>query len=143
MLSKTCATQEPWKSLCHVSLLLALAAALSGCGKKAGPAPPPTFSVTGEVHHADGEPVAKGLVQFFPENGPSRNISAPIKDGKFTLVTAFANDALQGVPEGRYHVTVVPSFFQGAPVTVKLPDIYEIKPQENHFKLTLPKGTPK
>jgi hypothetical protein len=125
------------------AVLLALATVIGGCGKK-GPTPPPTFAVTGEVHYADGEPVAKGLVQFLPEKGAPGNISAPIKDGEFTLKTAFANEALSGTIEGRYHVSVVPHFdARGMPITVKLPNIYEVKPQDNHFVFTLPKGTPK
>jgi hypothetical protein len=136
--------QEALKRLRRAAWMLVLVAALCGCNKNAGPMPPATFAVTGEVRHADGQPVAKGLVKFLPESGPPRNISAPIKDGKFTLVTAFANEALSGTPEGRYRVTVVPGFdSHGMPISVKLPDAYEIKPQANHFVLTLPKGTPR
>jgi hypothetical protein len=121
--------------------LALLVAATTGCnGTPKGPPPPPTFSVTGEVRQADGQPVAKGLVQFLPEHGPSKNISAPIKDGTFTLVTAFGNQTLAGTEEGRYRVTIIPAFdAHGAPVVVKLPDVYEIKKQDNHFVFTLPK----
>ena len=77
--------------LCPIGTLFIFVAVIDGCARKAPP--PPTFAVTGEVRHTDGQPVAKGLVQFLPESGPSRNISAPIKDGKFTLVTSFGNEA--------------------------------------------------
>jgi hypothetical protein len=114
-----------------------------GCGTAShGPPPPATFSVTGEVRHADGQPVAKGVVQFFIEGGPPRNISAQIKDGKFNLVTAFGNQTLSGATEGRYRVTVISGFnAHGAPVESKLAEVFEIKPQDNHFVFTLPKGT--
>jgi hypothetical protein len=117
-------------------------AVIAGCGPAAhGPPAPATFTVTGEVRHADGQPVPKGLVQFFPESGAPRNISAPIKDGKFNLITAFGNETLSGATEGRYRVTVISGFnSHGAPVESKLADVYEIKPKDNHFVFTLPKG---
>jgi hypothetical protein len=115
---------------------------LCGCSHATKGLPPPqTFAVTGEVKLADGKPVAKGLVQFLPENGPSRNISAPIKDGKFTLGTAFGNQLLPGTTEGHYRVKIIPGFdSHGAPIEITLPNVYEIKPQDNQFVFTLPKG---
>jgi hypothetical protein len=124
-------------------LMIALVAAtIGGCGRAAkGPPPPQTFAVAGEVKLADGKPVAKGLVQFLPEKGPSRNISAPIKDGKFTLGTAFGNQLLPGTTEGRYRVKIIHGFdARGAPIEITLPNVYEIKPQDNQFVFTLPKG---
>ena len=123
--------------------LILVILATGGCGQKAkGPPPPSTFAVTGEVRRSDGQPVAKGVVQFLPESGPPRNISAPIKEGKFTLVTAFGNQALSGATEGRYHVTVISGFDpHSAPIITKFSNIYAIKPQDNHFVFTLPKGT--
>jgi hypothetical protein len=124
------------------SIVLWLAIVMGGgCGRAKGPLPPPTFSVSGEVRTADGQTVPAGLVQFFAESNPSLNISAPIKNGSFTLNTSFGNQLLSGTMEGRYRVTVIPSFdAHGAPVVFKLPDVYEIKPQENHLVLTLPKS---
>ena len=97
--------------------------------------------MTGEVRHADGQAVAKGVVQFIPESGPWRNISAGIKDGKFTLVTSFGNQVLSGATEGRYRVSIISGFdAHGAPIVNKLPNACEIKTQDNHFVFALPKG---
>ena len=82
--------------------------------------------------------MAKGLIQFLPESGPYRNISAPIKDGKFILVTAFGNEVLHGTMEGRYRVKIIPGFDpHGAPIEINLPDACEIKTQDNRFKFTV------
>ncbi len=126
-----------------IGAMLVLFGLAGGCGKPNGP-PPPTFSVTGEVRHADGQAVAKGVVQFIPESGPWRNISAGIKDGKFTLVTSFGNQVLSGATEGRYRVSIISGFdAHGAPIVNKLPNACEIKTQDNHFVFALPKGAPK
>jgi hypothetical protein len=113
---------------------------LGGCGRKVkGPPPPPTFSVTGEISDAGGKPLPGILIQFIAESNPSLNISAPIKDGKFKLKTSFGNQTVTGTMEGRYRVKVIPRFDGPVPVEVILPDICEIKAQENHFVLKLPR----
>ena len=88
--SKEQGTGSPMcRLLCALVVMLVFA---GGCGRRVkGPPPPPTFSVTGEISDASGQPLQGILIQFISESDPSLNISAPIKDGKFTLVTAFTN----------------------------------------------------
>jgi hypothetical protein len=64
---------------CLVSLLVLVAASL-GCGKQ----DPNRGQVTGAVE-VDGQPVAKGSIDFKPIDGNSATTSGDIIDGRYTV----------------------------------------------------------
>jgi hypothetical protein len=72
----------------------------SGCGTK-------YYPVSGEVVFSDGTPLRGGMVFFHPADAHIKtSAQGEIQsDGTFQLTTAVKGD---GVPEGRYRVTVTP-----------------------------------
>lgn len=96
------------KSPCWTLLLLA-GLLCCGCGRDAGPPPPPAYTVAGTLLYDDGSPVAKALVQFVLKSNPSLNISGvTADDGTFALKTSYGNHTLSGTIEGPCHVKIVP-----------------------------------
>jgi len=117
---------------------------VAGCGRgDTGPPPPPTYTVTGKVVYEDGQPVAKALVQFISEQQEARNMSAgTAEDGSFSLITSHGNAALSGAIAGPCRVQITPPFATSpatGPRTVTLPGPYHIRPEANHFLLTIPR----
>jgi hypothetical protein len=111
----------------------------NGSGQNASP-PPPTFSVTGEVRDEAGQPASKVLVRFVSERNPSLNTSAvTAADGTFTLTTSHGNQLLSGAVEGPCRVTLIPPFRVVAEMrTIRLPDLYQVTAETNHFVFRIP-----
>ncbi len=82
---------------------LALAVALSGCGK--GAEPPPLVEVKGKVLRASKQPVARVMVIFHPQQavGSASYRGGTGEDGSFAL----------RCPAGKYRVTVAPLPLKG------------------------------
>lgn len=91
-------------------LLLAVLAAVAGCGA-GGPA---VYPATGAVRFRGGKPVAAGLVEFAPADGGPSARAKLNPDGTFTLATGDR----AGAVAGRHRVAVVPmAVADGAPLT--------------------------
>ena len=82
-----------------LALFAVVAAAALGCGGAAydGPARIP---VSGTVNF-EGQPLTEGMIFFVPDGHEGRQSSAPIGNGKFTIV----EDA--GPNEGKYKVRII------------------------------------
>jgi hypothetical protein len=127
----------------------ALAALFLVAGCKGDKALPKTYAVTGKVVHADGTPVAGGLVHFKPQGDDAVTTSGMIgTDGSFTLSTLIDGQKVSGATEGPHTVTVLPPQEQDRGAArgrsaqpVELRDTFTVKADgENHFTITLPKG---
>jgi hypothetical protein len=107
-----------------------------GACQEVEPELPATYPVTGEVRYSDGKLLAQGVVQFHSEENSSLNVSAPIVDGRFALVTAFDRATRPGAIPGRYRVSVTPAF-DVVPQTIELHDRYEVlaRPTEVPIRL--------
>jgi hypothetical protein len=81
-----------WQRLCSLLALCAVAGIL-GCGKAAAPA------VHGKVT-LDGESVAMGSIQFFPQGNSRTKAAAAIEQGSYAIP---ATDKLQ---PGKYRVEI-------------------------------------
>jgi len=118
--------------------------ALSGCKGDSGPAPPPTFPVTGKVTFKDGTPLVNGAIGFTSAADQTLSIHASIKaDGTFDdTFTVLGKQRVKGAPEGELDVRIFPP--QGADqssyeVSV-VPTKITVKAGEtNHFEFIVQK----
>ena len=70
---------------------------------------PQTQEMRGYVSFKDGKPVTGGVIEFRNLRDPSlRAVGNIERDGSFELKTLAADQRLQGIPPGRYEVTVAP-----------------------------------
>lgn len=93
-----------------ISLLVILAFGVFGCSR-------PKDVVSGSVN-VNGQPVARGFVTFFPQEGTSATRGGEVKDGLYTI---------SNVPPGKWRalVTEVPDIEavqpDGGPPVLKIP----------------------
>jgi|SRR5215831_15610996 len=97
----------PWRRLCRLGILSALAGGaflLPACGKGSRRA---VYPVHGYVFDANNKPASGALVVFHPLEGDAGDRDKPrafvAEDGSFALTTYEKED---GAPEGEYVVTI-------------------------------------
>jgi hypothetical protein len=74
---------------------------ITGCGSDDGLGK--RYSVSGTVKYK-GDPLAKGQINFLPQDGKGRGASGPIDNGNYTLST---NGDRDGALPGKYSVTIL------------------------------------
>jgi hypothetical protein len=127
---------------CRNGLPVLVLAALAGCAVS-GPEPPPTYPVSGTVYWKKGEPVRGGTIEFkmIPPSAIYTTNTEIRQDGTFTLRTLAGNKKIDGAPEGKYQVTVIPASDDQTKIRqFELPDTYTVKADgENKFVISLDK----
>src|SRR5262245_41382839 len=123
----------------RLSLVVAagLVFSLAGC-PPAGPTPPKTFAVGGQVLYKDGKLFAGGLIEFLAQGGQNNALGDVGADGKFTLRTSWQGGMAPGAVPGTYKVKVTPKMGGdqtapgGAlPVPIDVPEPVTVKEEDN------------
>src|SRR5262245_26651334 len=102
--------RSPWRAVIVVALLVT-----TGCGRG-------KYPVEGKVVYKDGTPCTGGMIIFEPLDNEVKTSSRRHiqKDGSFFLST---DNEMDGVPEGRYRVAIMPligvSGASGTPINGK------------------------
>lgn len=113
----------------RIGLVLCLALASAGCGKKSRPGELPVYPVKGRVTF-HGEPMAFAVVTFFPPDQPfaqaRKSRATADKDGYYELTTYELKD---GAPEGEYAVVLY------VPPTEPEPYALEVENPTDRLKL--------
>ena len=104
-----------------------------------------THGVTGTVRFRNGDLLDSGVIEFKSKRDQRLSMNGEIqKDGSYELTTLHEQRNLVGAVEGPCGVMVT-IFNTGTPIplTVELPDTYEVKPGGNVFNLKLKVPPPK